>query len=404
MHTQFARNVLSAISVSVVLQSVCASSPPSPDDLERAENFEALSHNVLPEAGYVSSNPTVLPRTTPTRHRVGPNSTLSSSSQWPSLWPFNQLIPSRLLGNWSPLPNLLGVDVHFESPGRKCIYKGQTYIFASALHSFLELWPRRPPSRIAAARDSYRLHHHDFDNVVAMSFEGGPDLEAHDQGHYLWLLAECAARYIGMMYLDRGCVSSTVILDAKWTDRIPSTRLGVLTLEIKEPPEYDHSHRWPSLSSSRYPLKAPVEGEVAHPGTYLEFMDNDTAHVLWNIGLWTDPDPIRRSWVVRMLITVVRAIEHMDPVNMHGDFNIDEFTAQARYVAFRAEVFQHEIAPERAKWTKELAIRIFTTLWHLVHQNGVIGTVIRVYKEGVLLGAIALYSLGPDRGYFRRLG
>ena len=301
---------------------------------------------------------------------------------WPG-FPFSMYVLTVRLGPQFRHSDVRMVMFHFSDPGPLCNYGGQNFVYQAAHDIFLRDWPHNPSTT------PFTLRNPDFEHIVGIAFGSTAALVDHDQRAHLWLLVQRAVGFLKRIYEYHGCRTSGVGLTAVWHDDNVMA-MGAFRLDIRDPPMFDHNHHWPA--PSMFPLRYRIPG-ADQPGTYLQFLDDDGAEGLWDGKVWTDYDPIRRLWVCGMLKDALNTIRHMEP-DQHGHFNIDDFLFRARYVHFQVDITQNEESPDQARWTKDLAILIFTFLWHLVFRNGVIEVVIEVYKEHHPLGYITLQRLG----------
>ena len=311
----------------------------------------------------------------------GTNSISLSYDPWPPL-PFQLRVLPEEIGPQFRSSIVLGVYLLFLGWRRECVWEGQNLMAQSAHDYFTRSWPH------VLLNTPYHLQNPDFDPVVGMVFQPRPSLVAHPQRALLWSFIQHVVGYLKRFYVIYGCRTTAVGITVKLHDRT-TVPLGTFHMDIVEPPTLNPNLHWPALSA--FPLRFNIPGEN-HPGTYLEFLNNNGAHGLWDGELWTDVDPVRKVWVCNMLNTAIQQIQLERP-DQHGHIDVDGFMIRARYVGFQADIVQLPHVPDEAQWTKDLVIRIFAFLWHIIRQNGVIEVVIKVYKQGRSDGYITLQRL-----------
>lgn len=178
---------------------------------------------------------------------------------------------------------------------------------------------------------------------------------------------ELAHLYLKKYFAARRCRSASVQISAKSIgDRF--INMGKFELRFKHLPDYDHSSFW---GTDNFPTPMGIKGEN-HGKTYLEFLDQGTSHAHGLAEVWSDIDPIRRTWASSMFYHLTRETLPLPRPDAHGHVNFDGFKFHAQFAKYEGKIEVREQDPAQARWTKELAINIFNTMGDLTHRLGVL--------------------------------
>lgn len=107
------------------------------------------------------------------------------------------------------------------------------------------------------------------------------------------------------------------------------------------------------------------------------------------LDFWTDPDPVRRPFVVWLLHRAVAQIKRRPVQDAHGTIDLAKYLQNSPIMNFWVEVAQ-PTQRSQASWTKQLAIHVFTTLAHLISRHGIISCVVDIVQAGRFVGQVWL--------------
>ena len=332
---------------------------------------------------------------------AGPTTSLVpvGSTEWPSVWPFILSRPAEDLFFDDTRVGLKTVKLVFNNAphGPTCRWHGQQRIFEAALRAMFSAWPQTPP------RD-HILHQpeREFDPVLSLEVELFTNLFIPPGSHSAWeLLRRVLVGWIAGEFSNRGCRSSTVGIQLVWNDNRRPETLGYVRVDIKPPPAFDPQKTWPPFE--RFPFSEGIDNQPPeHTG--LEFLDSRGAEVAWPSGdgrdrfrvqPWTDPDPVRRRFMVRMIREALGTIARKpgQVVDQHGDFYLDGWTIR-REPDIWLEFAKHELyrpgTAAQSRWTKNFTLDILKTLARLVAERGVISCVVNIWKHDENVGQVWL--------------
>lgn len=313
----------------------------------------------------------------------GGNPTWLSTTSWPE----GSLLIEKFGSDFHYGGGVIKISADFRDLGRQCIYRGQRIAFNHVIDSWLRNWPRDPPTDLNAFPQS----EHGLDDVLQAHFQMSPAVWRH-HGSQTWRLAEEVVVWLRHEYSTRGCVSSKVMIWIWFRDGIYRL-FGTFSLDVKEPPAFDPHSIW--RLSPDYDWIFPIEGENRQI-SHLTFLDRNQARATWPdpaarnlLDLWTDPDPVRRPFVVWLLHRAVAQIKRRPVQDAHGTIDLAKYLQNSPIMNFWVEVAQ-PTQRSQAAWTKQLAIHVFTTLAHLISRHGIISCIVDVVQEGRFVGQVWL--------------
>ena len=323
-----------------------------------------------------------------TTQREDNSSWLSTSS-----WPEGSLSVEKRGSDFHYGAGVYNIKAEFKRFGRPCIYRGQKIAFKHVIDTWIRRWPRNPPTD----PDAFPRSEPALDDVLQVQFKM-PSALWKRHGHQMWLLAEEVITWIQHEYSVRECISSTVSVWILFHDGI-FRPFGTLSLDVKEPPAFDHHDVW--RLPPGHDLILPIEGEN-QPTSHLTFLDRNRARATWpdpvarsQLDFWTDPDPVRRRSVVQLLQRVVATIERRPVLDAQGTIDLSKYLLNSPIMKFWVEIAQRT-QQSQVPWTKDLAIHVFRTLANLVNRHGIISCVIDVVKEGHFVGQVWLGANSAD--------
>ena len=302
------------------------------------------------------------------------NSTSLTYQPWPAL-PHTVHVPIDRLGPQFRSSIFSGLDYIFIDQGFPCSWEGQNQIFRWTFIQFLRRWPSEDPRpRI------YTINLPDLDHFVHLEFhfvETVPPTLAPPIQH----LSRATVEFMDTFYSHWGCKSTAVAISASLHDGT-EYHLGSFWVRVKAPPWFDRTRRWPQLTT--FPHIYHLHGHD-HPGTYLKFLDDESAPAFWTGQLWVSGDPVRRAHVVRWLLDIISDIAGPQPGLLPG------FVRNVRQLLV---IFEYEIkcetVPPRPTWNQPLLIASLETVAQMISEFGLIEVLIEVHDEGQMAGYISL--------------